>query len=150
MELALVPVGNVMAAYEEIIWDLPVEAYHKYSVFLEYFHNTWINGRYTLQSWNVHGRTLAKQNRTKNHCESFHNKLRYFIKGSGKPTIWGFIAGMKLYQSATNNAIASRKAGKKPKRRTPQPVNKNNRILAAINQLDQLHILEYLDLVLNL
>ena len=40
MGLALVPVGNVMAAYEEIIRYLPVEAYHKYSVFLEYFHNT--------------------------------------------------------------------------------------------------------------
>ena len=150
MGLALVPVGNVMAAYEEILRDLPVEGYTKYSDFLEYFQNTWVNGRYTLQSWNVHGRTLAKQNRTNNHCESFHSRLSYFIKGSGKPTIWGFIHGMKLYQSDVNNSIASRRAGKKPKRRTPKQVNKNNRILAAINQLDQLPILEYLDLVMNL
>ena len=150
MGLALVPVGNVMAAYEEIIRDLPIVCFTKYSVFLEYFQNTWVNGRHTLQSWNVHGRSLAKQNRTNNHCESFHSRLTFFMKGSGKPTIWGFIAGMKLYQSDINNSIASRRSGKKPKRRTPKQVNKNNRILAAINQLDQLQILEYLDLVMNI
>ena len=50
MRLALVPVGNVMAAYEEILRDLPVEGYTKYSDFLEYFHNTWINGWYTLSN----------------------------------------------------------------------------------------------------
>ena len=100
--------------------------------------------------WNVRSRTLNKRNRTNNHCESFHSKLRYFVEGSGKPTIWAFIAGMLSYQSDTNNNIASMRQGHKPLRRIPKEVQKNQRIYSAAKQFGKIFTLDYLDLVMNL
>ena len=161
MGLAFVPQNDVRNAFAEILDVRPVALQLQLADEMKYFDETWVSGKtvagrtitpatYPPACWNTRERTLNGLNRTNNHCESFHAKLASFVGGSGRPTIWGFISGMKIYQSHVNNAIASMRQGHNPARRTPKEILKNRRILNATKQYESLVLMTFLDGVMEL
>ena len=157
--LAFVPLANIQESFDTIVTNLPEDLFQKHVDEVQYFQKTWVGGnvagrttaaRYPPPNWNVRQRTLDKNNRTNNHCESFHSKLKYFIEGAGKPNIWGFLAGMKSFQSDIDNDIVSMRLGHNPPRRSKKEIGKDLRIYNATQQFNNMNLLDYLDFVMEL
>ena len=87
---------------------------------------------------------------TNNQVESFHASLKHFIKGSKKPTIWGFIDHMKEFQSSVDNDIANMRIGVQPPKRPKKLAANQKRIFDGIQHYRDMDLLEYLDFVMEL
>ena len=142
--LAFVPLANVQESFDTIVGDVTEDLFQKLADEILYFQKTWVGGsmvagrmtaaRYPPPNWNVRQRTLDKNNRTNNHVESFHSKLKYFIEGAGKPNIWGFLAGMMSFQFDVDNDVVSMRLGHNPPRRSKKEIAKDLRIYNATQQ----------------
>ena len=131
MSLAFVPAENVISAFHSVLADIPEDL--DIDAFLNYFQATWVEGissarrngraRYPPETWNVRARTMLMMSRTNNHLEAFHNAFKQKV-GHSNPTIWGFIAGMRLQQSASDNIMAAIAVGDKPPRRNARDIKK--------------------------
>ena len=99
--------------------------------------------------WNVRGRTLERMNRTNNPVESFHSQFKKFVK-TAHPTIWAFIDAMRLQQSDTDGKICSMIVGERPPKRKKTHLAGDDKIFSATNQFDNMELIPYLDLVMNL
>ena len=156
--LAFVPADKVEEAFAYLVTQIP-EDIQIYEV-LTYFQNTWVAGQtvagVTLKPasfppvlWNVRGRTLERMNRTNNPVESFHSQFKKFVK-TAHPTIWAFIDAMRLQQSDTDGKICSMIVGERPPKRKKTHLARDDKIFSATNQFDNMELIPYLDLVMNL
>ena len=89
-------------------------------------------------------------NRTNNSVESFHAKLKHFVKGSSKPTIWAFIDHMKEFQSSVDNDISSMRIGTQPPKRPKKEIQNQERIFNTTKQYDSMDLMDYLDFLMEL
>ena len=127
---------------------------------LLYFQATWVSGLsiagvvrgnavFPPVLWNVRGRTLECRNRTNNPVESFHSQFKRLVKVH-HPTIWSFLDALRLQQADTDGIICSMIVGKLPPKRKKKYVNRDNRIYNATTQFDNMELIPYLDVVMNL
>ena len=113
MSLAFVPTNDIITAFHSILDEIPDDL--DIDHFLEYFQSTWVEGRtarrngrarYPPVTWNIRGRTLLSLNRTNNHLEAFHNAFKQMV-GHANPTVWAFIAGMRLQQAISDDTMTA-------------------------------------------
>ena len=78
------PPAFVRVAWQGIQQDAPDDD-ERVDTFVDYFDQTWINGRFLIHIWNHHNTDGA---RTNNHVEGWHAKInRVEEKGYLLPTI---------------------------------------------------------------
>ncbi|CAF1213794.1 unnamed protein product [Didymodactylos carnosus] len=69
--IPFLPTHLAQSTYDEVVDSTPLRIRHKMQPFYHYFTNTWLNGQYAIQVWNVYG----QDRRTNNDIESWHSKL---------------------------------------------------------------------------
>ena len=122
--LALIPVNDVIPAFEELIEDdeIPEE-------FIHYFEKNYVglekgrgknkrreNPRFLIQHWNVHNRILNGLPRTNNSCEGCNNSFKNNLTQT-HPNIWSLIDALKNEESLSRNKMAHWRKGELPKKR---------------------------------
>ena len=72
--LALVPMNNFLEAWDIILDEIPIPVSQKLMSFLQYFVDTWFNGKNGSSPilWNLYGSPDA---RTNNNVEGFHSRI---------------------------------------------------------------------------
>ena len=153
MMLPFVPTHDVLLIFEEIVGKMPLSM--DCNALVSYFMATWIrsstNGppRYPINTWNQVERTKAALGRTNNICESFNNSSS--LVGHSKPTIWSFIDGLRLTQSATQNRIMEYRIGRRPPPRTSAAKKKDEAVVRMLEQYNSYSVtntvFKYLDVV---
>ena len=70
--------------------------------------------------------------------------------GHSNPTIWGFIAGMRLQQAISDDTMTAIAVGDKPPRRNARDTRKSDRLLSASSLYDTKPLIEFLDLIADI
>ena len=138
MMLPFVPTLDILLIFDEIVDKMSLSM--DCNALLSYFMATWpwirssMNGppRYPPNTWNQVERTKAALGRTNNICESF-NKSSSLV-GHSNPTIWSFIDGLCLAQSATQNRIMEYRIGRRPPPRTSAAKKKDDSVVRVLEQ----------------
>ena len=106
--------------------------------FLGYFQTTWVEGlstgrrapgnaKFPPTTWNCFDRTLSQLNRTNNFVEAWNKKFAGVV-GHSNPTIWNFLAAVKMELSATDGKISSYLVGQQPPKRKKVYLDKDTAI----------------------
>ncbi|CAG0900554.1 unnamed protein product [Darwinula stevensoni] len=131
--LAFFPVEDVQKVFAELEATMPSEAKHV----VQYFRETYVDGRrrrgrarngavYPPQLWNVRGRTLSSEPRTKNNLEAWHRRASSLF---GKHIhFYAFLLQCKVEQSVIEHVMVKLEAGHIPGKKKAE-IDKNNRIL---------------------
>ena len=157
MMLAFVPVEEVRDSYYFILDQLPEDLH--IDDLLAYFQTTWAEGlstgrrapgnaRFPPETWNCFDRTVALLNRTNNYVESWNKKFAGLV-GHSHPTIWNFLAAVRLEQASVDGKISAYRHGQQPPKRKPAYIKKDDAILAIVNRqhIYDGRLIEYLDLL---
>ena len=83
----------------------------------------------------------------------FRRKSGYIFKqmvGHANPTVWAFIAGMRLQQAISDDTMTAIAVGDKPPRRNVREIKKRDRLLNATPLYDSKPLLEFLDLIADI
>ena len=155
MMLPFVPTHDVLLIFDEIVDKMPLSM--DCNALLSYFMATWIrssmNGppRFPPNTWNQVERTKAALGRTNNICESFNNSFSSLV-GQSNPTIWSFIDGLRLAQSATQNSIMEYRIGRRPPLRTSAAKKKDDSVVRVLEKYNSHFVtntvFKYLDVLL--
>ncbi len=78
--------------------------------FVEYFQNTWMSGRYSPATWNVHE---VDEYRTNNHIEGWHSKMRKVV-GKAYRNVFELVRVFKMKQASVDVTTAQISAGARP------------------------------------
>ena len=70
--------------------------------------------------------------------------------GHANPTVWAFIAGMRLQQAISDDTMTAIAVGDKPPRRNVREIKKRDRLLNATPLYDSKPLLEFLDLIADI
>ena len=104
--LAFVPPAFVRVAWQGIQQVAPDDD-ERVDTSVDYFDQTWINGRFPIQIWNHHNIEGA---RTNNHAEGWHAKINR-VAGKPHPNIFEVIELFKREQASVEVKIAQLEAG---------------------------------------
>ena len=100
------PPAFVRVAWQGIQQDAPDDD-ERVDTFVDYFDQTWINGRFPIQIWNHHNTEGA---RTNNHAAGWHAKINR-VAGKPHPNIFEVIELFKREQASVEVKIAQLEAG---------------------------------------
>ena len=157
MMLAFVPVDDVRDCFFDILEQIPEDL--QMDDLLAYFQTTWVEGlstgrrapgnaRFPPETWNCFDRTVGLLNRTNSYVESWNKKFSGLV-GHSHPTIWNFLAALRLEQASVDGKISSYRHGHQPPKRKPAYEEKDAAILSIVERqhLYDGRLVEYLDLI---
>ena len=148
--LAFVPPDHITAAIMELADDLPQELLE----LLDWLEDNYVgrmnrrgNGRrsplFPLHIWNVYERCMNDEDRTNNHAEVAHRRLKNEL-GMQHPTIWKFIDSLKRVQRGRDLYYEQLIAGQTPPIKLKKFREADARIKSVVLQFENRNILEYL------
>ncbi|KFD65998.1 hypothetical protein M514_03176 [Trichuris suis] len=147
--LAFVPTEHLEEGVKELSRVLPRELIPV----LAWFESTYIGPPNSFGSrgvpmfppnvWSVYQRTLMGRDRTNNFVEVIHRRVGHFF-GSGRPTIWRFIDGIRKMQVGTDLEYERYVAGEQPPRRRARYVQDGARLCGLVETYGSRTMVEHL------
>ncbi|CAF0758007.1 unnamed protein product [Didymodactylos carnosus] len=139
--IPFLPTHLVQSTYDEVVDSTPLRIRHKMQPFYHYFSNTWLNGQYAIEVWNVYG----QDRRTNNDVESWHSKLSRLLQT--QPTVWRWIETLQAQYVLVQHDIERLRAGTYKGRKNLK-YQKLNRTVQRITDNFNLGLTQPLDFVL--
>ena len=146
--LAIVPVNDVITAFEALQDDAPAEL----APILDYFEDNYVgrprrrnraNPLYALATWNVSNRVHDQLPRTNNHVEGFHRKMVAALTAY-HPCLWKFLNVLKKEQALTNVILNQMDAGQEAPQQRRQDRATTQRLEAVTRDYGNRQPLDYL------
>ena len=113
--LAFIPLPNVAQELNSLIAAPPTQAliqrYPRLQEFFDYIINTYINGNFPPDTWNVFTRGI--DTRTNNYVESYFGRWNKTV-GATHPSLWTVIRKLKDEQAVARNSLLRANQGYPP------------------------------------
>ena len=109
MAIAFLPTHKIQETFQTLQQQPAVDGNNQLQRFFSYYEDTWLNGTFPLEMWNVHQATV----RTNNMVEGWHSKLNRYVRRV-HPNLHQLLNELKKEQAMTEVSLQRARLGGRP------------------------------------